>query len=219
MLRIRSRKNWEFNVSIFILFVRIYERLKFMRDSLFDVNSDTGAQLNNIMRYLEASLFEVDLEHGRFTFAYDRRSSFLYLNVLQDLLQLDRRNLHPNFQLREWLASHPLLAEARANDHSSVSANYRLRNPSILRRINLERDNWDTVNSKMQEEEHQVYRLLEHILRGEHIGYFFDNNEFYGVMQQHSQLVLSVYEPCNSIERVRAVARHFSMVSIDREQH
>ena len=140
MLRIRNRKNWEFNVSIFILFVRIYERLKLMRDNLFPIKSETHKQLVTIMVSLETSLFEVDLEARRFTYKYDCRSSFLYLNLFQDLLQVDRRNRHPDIRLREWLTGHPLLADARTtNDNASVALNHKIRNPSILCKINLER--------------------------------------------------------------------------------
>jgi hypothetical protein len=68
-----------------------------MLDYLFKENSDIRNQIATIMEYLETTFFEVDLKNKKFNYDYDRKSSFLYLNVLQDLLRVDKKNNRPKF--------------------------------------------------------------------------------------------------------------------------
>lgn len=193
-----------------MLFVRIYERVKYML-SLFAKNSSTSAQLMSIMRSLEGTFFEVDLQKHSFTYSYDRKSSFLYLNLMQDLLLLDKKNRRiEDIRIREWLVNHKLLTEPR-HDNTSVAADHKIRSSSLLGKINQERENWETVTAKLKKEEGEVYELLERILQADHIGCFFEDRELYQLNLKHSNIMLSIYEPSNSIERIRALMQASSL--------
>jgi hypothetical protein len=104
------------------------------------------------MEYLETTFFEVDLKNKKFNYDYDRKSSFLYLNVLQDLLRVDKKNNDVGIRLREWFVGHPLISPTKT-DQNSVNSSLKSKNPSLFGQINLERENWDTVMDKLKNEQ------------------------------------------------------------------
>jgi hypothetical protein len=123
-----------------------------MLDYLFKENSDIRNQIATIMEYLETTFFEVDLKNKKFNYDYDRKSSFLYLNVLQDLLRVDKKNNDVGIRLREWFVGHPLISPTKT-DQNSVNSSLKSKNPSLFGQINLERENWDTVMDKLKNEQ------------------------------------------------------------------
>lgn len=86
--RSRHHKNGnsKFNLDIFKLFARIYERLTFIKKKIFKNNLISSAQnpsherISNILKIMERDLFQVDIKCNDFVVnPFLHKTNFLYL--------------------------------------------------------------------------------------------------------------------------------------------